>query len=84
MQSIVHSHWSDRMKSENISKLLKCLKGSEAWISANELGKMINVNKRTIINYVNEINKQGCYFIEGSSKGYKLQKKESVHAMSLS
>ena len=45
------------MKSENISKLLKCLKGSEAWISANELGKMINVNKRTIINYVNEINR---------------------------
>lgn len=72
------------MKSENINKLLKCLKESEAWISANELGKMINVNKRTIINYVNEINKQGCYFIEGSSKGYKLQKKESVHELSFS
>lgn len=62
------------MKSDNIKKLISILKNENNWISGTELSKMIHVDKKTIRNYVQELNKGNQYRIESSSKGYKLIK----------
>ncbi|MGM9946617.1 BglG family transcription antiterminator [Floccifex sp.] len=62
------------MKSDNIKKLISILKNETNWISGTELSKMIHVDKKTIRNYIQELNKGNRYQIESSPKGYKLVK----------
>lgn len=62
------------MKSDNIKKLISILQNEKNWISSSELAKLIHVDKKTIRNYIQELNNQREYVIESSSKGYRLDK----------
>lgn len=63
------------MKADNINRLVTILKGGDGWFSAATLGKMLNVDKRTVRNYINELNAAGKYSIESSPQGYRMQRK---------
>lgn len=60
------------MKAENLELLIAVLKKAEGFTSAAALSKMVHVDKRTIRNYVNELNRGGKYTIESSAQGYRL------------
>lgn len=66
------------MKSENINKLISILMDETTWISGTELSKIIQVDKKTIRNYIQELNNSGDYKINSSQKGYKLKTSTTI------
>lgn len=60
------------MRNDNNKKLIALLSNTDHHISSEELGKMLHVSKRTIRNYVKEINDEGQYHIDSNQKGYLL------------
>ncbi|MGN1344016.1 MAG: BglG family transcription antiterminator [Traorella sp.] len=70
------------MKSDNIKQLISILQNENDWISGSELSKLIHVDKKTIRNYIQEINNEKKYIIESSPKGYKLTKSNVIENFS--
>lgn len=60
------------MKSDNIKKLISILQNESEWISGTKLSQLIHVDKKTIRNYIQELNNSNQYKIESSPKGYRL------------
>lgn len=60
------------MKSDNIKKLVSILQNESEWISGTKLSQLIHVDKKTIRNYIQELNNKKQYIIESSPKGYRL------------
>ena len=58
------------MKSDNIKKLISILQNESEWISGTKLSQLIHVDKKTIRNYIQELNNSNQYKIESSPKGY--------------
>ena len=51
------------MKSDNIKKLVSILQNESEWISGTKLSQLIHVDKKTIRNYIQELNNKKQYII---------------------
>ena len=60
------------MKDDNIRKLISLLGDTSHHLSSEELGNLLHVDKRTIRNYIKEINSSYPVRIESNVKGYRL------------
>jgi transcriptional antiterminator len=58
------------MKNDNTEKLIFLLSNTNHHLSGEELAKMLHVSKRSIRNYIKEINSGEQYHIESNQKGY--------------
>ena len=69
------------MKSNNRIKLLQYLLNSEEFVPSIELQTFLNVSRRSVINYINDLNTENNGLILSSQKGYKITNKKIVQEL---
>ena len=65
-------------KNKNTDTLINILKNSKNFLSAGQLSEMLNVSKRTVRNYIADINQNSDYYIYSDKAGYRIENRDGI------
>ena len=66
-------------KNKNTDTLINILKNSKNSLSAGQLSEMLNVSKRTVRNYIADINQNSDYYIYSDKAGYRIENRDGIN-----
>ena len=66
-------------KNKNTDTLINILKNTKNSLSAGQLSEMLNVSKRTVRNYIADINQNSDYYIYSDKAGYRIENRDGIN-----